>query len=1161
MRLVRLSLTRYGKFTDYPIDFGPKLPGKPDFHVIYGDNEAGKTTTLTAFLDLLFGIEKDTPYNFLHAYDTMEIGGVLEFANGTREFRRIKRQANSLLDASGQPVPEAAILAELDGLGRNEYNLKFSLDADTLKTGGKNILASKGDLGELLFAASAGVANLSQKLNDIRATVDEFYRQGTRKNGLAELKAKIKALDDRKKEIDTLASKYATFIAERKKASEAYDTALNARTEASNKKAKIASIESAMPRFDALKRIAGQLAPLADVSEVPPDMKERVAQLQKAEFSLDTNLGATLDNIEQWTAQLGDIAVDDTALALAGRLDDDDLAESRARYVTARDITKIQTQVSDISADIAAILREIGRKAEETPEDLLLNASVTVALRELIESWAGVDAKLNAARKEFKAAQDKYAEAQDTLDKAQTKSGVADQDALKILGPVVADIRSRAYDAAATQANRTAQRLRAALAEAMKPLAPWRGGADALASLRLPEAEQVARWKHALETAEKSIKDLDDKIQDFTTGLSDLEAQKDAVAATVGVVSDAEAAQTRLDRDEAWAKHRRALTAETADAFHSQLQADDLVTTARLVHVSEVARVNSLLTQIAVKTSAIERHKELHARALNKLDEIRGEIAAAITAVSSDFVPTLSPSEFSTWATSYQNAVKAYDACGEGERVLAAAEEDRAAAVQRLGHAMAKCGIAHAPADGLETMMVLAEAARDASAHLQALAAAADDGARELRKRQVALEGAEKSLEEWSSRWKAVCAACWIGETDPEPTIRLVGEILAKLAKLAPLLKERGGLNTRIDSMRRDQAHFAKAIETIAAEMAEAADGRSPIALADHLAARVKAAQAARVIRSTQQKAIDDERKKENGYREKLAQHMEEKRKLFAILGVDSLDEAALKVQRANDKAGLQQQKDEEERLILSGLGLDTMAQAEAMRAELDPAQFEGEKVKAGDDFATADKKLQEAHAKKLWAEDQISAVGGDDAVARIDEERQTVLLEIEEKARQWLRLHAGLLAADQALRAYREKHRSTMLTNASDAFKTISRGTYAKLTTRPEGAGEKLVGLTPAGGSKDSDKAMSKGTQFQLYLALRIAGYQEYANARQPPSGVPFIADDIMETFDNHRAHEAFGIFAKLAEIGQIIYLTHHEHLCAIAQKVCPDVRLHRLS
>ena len=66
MRLRRLDLTRYGKFTDYSIDFGEHVDGAPDLHIVYGLNEAGKSTSLSAYLDLLFGIEERTKYGFLH---------------------------------------------------------------------------------------------------------------------------------------------------------------------------------------------------------------------------------------------------------------------------------------------------------------------------------------------------------------------------------------------------------------------------------------------------------------------------------------------------------------------------------------------------------------------------------------------------------------------------------------------------------------------------------------------------------------------------------------------------------------------------------------------------------------------------------------------------------------------------------------------------------------------------------------------------------------------------------------------------------------------------------------------------------------------------------------------------------------------------------------
>ncbi len=51
-----LYLKAYGSFSEHGLD----LAGPPDFHVIYGPNEAGKSTTLRAFTALLFGIEERT---------------------------------------------------------------------------------------------------------------------------------------------------------------------------------------------------------------------------------------------------------------------------------------------------------------------------------------------------------------------------------------------------------------------------------------------------------------------------------------------------------------------------------------------------------------------------------------------------------------------------------------------------------------------------------------------------------------------------------------------------------------------------------------------------------------------------------------------------------------------------------------------------------------------------------------------------------------------------------------------------------------------------------------------------------------------------------------------------------------------------------------------
>ncbi|MBZ9898546.1 hypothetical protein LB545_30005 [Mesorhizobium sp. BR1-1-6] len=65
------------------------------------------------------------------------------------------------------------------------------------------------------------------------------------------------------------------------------------------------------------------------------------------------------------------------------------------------------------------------------------------------------------------------------------------------------------------------------------------------------------------------------------------------------------------------------------------------------------------------------------------------------------------------------------------------------------------------------------------------------------------------------------------------------------------------------------------------------------------------------------------------------------------------------------------------------------------------------------------------SNSRRTRAADKLNAIGGDSAVARIDAERRTVLLEIEEKAVRYIELKLGAMSAASALTVYREQHRS----------------------------------------------------------------------------------------------------------------------------------------
>ncbi len=154
MRFSSLTLERYGRFENQQLNFHA---GLPDLHVIYGGNEAGKTTSLAAVSDLLFGFPQRSPYNFLFDYTLLRVGAVLEDDGRVLECRRKKGTSGTLLDAEDAAIDEAPLLAMLKGQKRETFGLLFSLDQEALRSGGMAMVEARNDLGRTLFAAGSGL--------------------------------------------------------------------------------------------------------------------------------------------------------------------------------------------------------------------------------------------------------------------------------------------------------------------------------------------------------------------------------------------------------------------------------------------------------------------------------------------------------------------------------------------------------------------------------------------------------------------------------------------------------------------------------------------------------------------------------------------------------------------------------------------------------------------------------------------------------------------------------------------------------------------------------------------------------------------------------------------------------------------------------------------
>ena len=183
MRLNRLDLVRYGRFQDFALDFGAAPDGAPDVTVVYGANEAGKSTAFGAWLDLLFGFQATTPYAFRFERRDLLVGAVLDTPDGIQTPRRSTAGTGSLTDAAGHVLADHRMTGWLHGLDRETYRNRFSLNDAVLREGGKEIAKARGDLGQLLHAGTSGLSGLSDALAKVEEEVEAFHK----KNGRATL--------------------------------------------------------------------------------------------------------------------------------------------------------------------------------------------------------------------------------------------------------------------------------------------------------------------------------------------------------------------------------------------------------------------------------------------------------------------------------------------------------------------------------------------------------------------------------------------------------------------------------------------------------------------------------------------------------------------------------------------------------------------------------------------------------------------------------------------------------------------------------------------------------------------------------------------------------------------------------------------------------------
>ncbi|MGO8036143.1 AAA family ATPase [Rhizobium leguminosarum] len=1153
MRINRLDLIRYGKFTDAVIDFGPRPVASPDLHVIYGPNEAGKSTTLDAILDLIFGIGNTTKYGFQHPYNTMRLGANVHVAGQERDFVRIKRPQNSLLDREERSVADAEIKADLGGIDRDAFSTMFSLDDITLEKGGESILASKGDLGELLFSASAGLSDLSRQLLAIRADADGFYKVRARNGLLSDLKARLTELKQKRDELDLKANEYHRRVAELGRLDDLYDQALAERANTQRRTDDINRILRALPTMRRLTGLRHQLENLEIVSEPPESWRLELPDIRRSGIEIHVKMDQLSRAISEIEREIGEIADDEVALRLASRVGE--LTKTQEpRYITAQaDIPKLAARVAELSVE--TLLLQLGKPNENFPARLVLDAATVGKLRALIQSKSGIDVRRASAMEEFAKAERTLQEEGEKVSRFDEFRSPAQVKAFELLSATVKALPKLDDGAAIRSLMRRRETAEVVLTESLAQLAPWRGSPAELAVMSTPSPAKLDDWKARYRETREKLKAARSELDRLEPESRRLDAEINVVREWAGAIDEPSVAASRAARDRAWILHRQTMDANTADNFESAMRTDDQLVSQRLLHFGEATKLAQLMLNRASVGSDIDTAQGRLEAAESSLAELATQMSGTLASISGDSDFSSDPADLVEWFRRRAAALRSRDDLASIDQEIADIRDRAEQSKKQLVAAMNGAGLMSNPDADLGTLFAAAEEGLDdfnvAMDQAERLEQLKEDNAARARATSEAL----KAADEWDERWSELCGSCWLGELTPTPDVDAVNGILHVLEKLAAAIETKAGLVDRIQKMENDRALFEASVFEFC-DTLEIPRSASLTELARTISDRIRAAERGQEQR---QKLLGDLAKKRDDERALLiAKEVLDARigKMVEFFGCATMDEVEAYIDLSSKRQALRNSITELEQELVEIGGVNDIAEIEGRLAQADRATLEGELALLAPTLEDQDKKCHDVFHERSTMQNALDAIGGDSVVAEIEEQRRTILLEIEERAGRYLELRAGITAAEQALKLYRDRHRSGMMTRASEAFKTISRGAYTGVAAQPSKDGEVLIALPANGGSKAADQ-LSKGARFQLYLALRVAGYHEFVANRAP---VPFIADDIMETFDDFRAEEAFKLFAEMARYGQVIYLTHHQHLTEIARKVCPGVRLHNL-
>lgn len=1142
MRFQRLELLKYGRFSGLAIEF-PK--SERDFHVIVGLNEAGKSTLRSAILDLLYGIDSRSPYDFLYAGSDLRLGALINNKTGSLEFHRVKGKKNTLRSPADAVLPDSALSQFLSATDRKFFDQMFGLDHDRLVEGSNSILRAENDVGQVLFQSAAGIASLGQVRDDLFAESEKLW--APRK---AADRAYYAAADKFEKATSALreATVRTKMWVEANNKFEGLNEALSRENyrhqELERTRIRLERVRRLAPYLQNLRECEKKLEDLGDVPNLPSDAASIFSAAER-QLAIDKELlDVRVRDVKKVKEDLAEVNVDDKLLQT--KADIIKLDELRLQYgAYGRDIELRENEVANLWQEVGNACLELGWRTDS--EEGLIERIPTLLVRRELGELAKQFSGLAQAKRSAKQAEDSKVSEIEAL--TAQLADIPTGEVKPSLGAAIKSARTIGDPDAALQSKQAAiSKAKSTLDISLQALGQWSKPLPALAAMQPPSQQKIGLLIQERQTLVAERKTDFQRLEDQKTVVNRLTLEIAQFKRQHNPTTQDAVQEARSDRDATWKsiKEGEMDIRQGADQFEKKISHADALADNRLDDVEEATELQSKINELERQNQLQSVLEGQYSKVNADLERFDGQWTDLATGAGLAGIPL---SDIADWLQKREKVLAAAEGYQEAQDALNLLSRTIEESTANLLTAIREAGLAGEDKDNLSTLCIQAEnfikGVASAEVRRQTLTDQLKSAQIQIRNLKQATLDADADMKKWTGAWLEALEKAGLPKDDTigsvEGSLELIGRIEEKLEKMRQIRAE------RINAMKTDLMRFSAEADRLADLIDSELKGKPAAQTATELRKRLEKTQEAQSEMDRLKKALDAAKGKVAATEESILKATASLRPLMDRARVESNDLLLEAITRSDRKAVLNAEITKAQTSLLTGGDGLTRDAIEAEIGGTDLSQLPAEIERINTEIADVVQNLAALSSDRATAQTALSAIGGSDAAAQAEAQRQEALSQMSDVSERYCKVHVAARLLNFAIDKYRQEKQGPLLTRTSALFSKLTLGSFQKLVIDFEQEPMVLEGLRPDG-KRVSISGLSNGARDQLYMALRLAALELHIEQAMP---LPFIADDLFINFDDNRSKAGFEALVSLSEKTQIIFLSHHDHLVPVVQEV----------